>query len=346
MSDFIGYQLNGEEAKNLDPFGAIFNIIGSLFGYVLWFFYSIFNNYGIAIILFTIVVKLVLFPMSIKQQKSMATTARLSKKQQDIRQKYANDPTKMNEELQKLYEKEGGMQSSGCISMFIPLLILMGVYYAVVSPLTNTLHMNSDVVTNALNNLTVMPGIGTQFTTIYGQLEIVNIATQSGGELFLSQFFGPEEIVNIANYAQSFNFLGLNLLGKPNDGFSVLWLIPALCLISSLATQLVTMKIQGTLKQQQGCMIAMFLIMPLFSAYIAYTVPAAVGFYWIISTLTSFLQTLILQNFYSANHMIAKQEAQRVELLRLQEKNVAYSYNPRKRINENNSNSKNKKKKK
>lgn len=322
----------------------IFGTIGSLFGYVLWFFYSIFNNYGVAIILFTIVVKLLMFPLSIKQQKSMAANSRLAQKQQEIREKYANDPKKMQDEVQKLYDKEGGMPSMGCITMLVPLIILMGVYYAVVSPLTNTLHMDSTTVTNALNQLTVMPGIGDQFTSIYGQLEIVNIATQQNGQLFLAQYFNPADIVSISDYASSFNFLGLNLLGKPSDGLSVLIIIPILCFVTSFVSQIVTMFIQGTLKQQKGCMMIMFLMMPLFSAYIAYSVPAAVGFYWVISTITGFIQTLVLQNFYSAKHMIAKQEAQRVVLLREQEKNVVYSYNPRKRIDNNTNNIKKKKK--
>lgn len=321
----------------------LFNGIGSLFGYVLWFFYVIFKNYGVALILFTIAVKVLMFPLSIRQQKSMAKSAKMSQKQQEIRNKYANDQRKMNEELQKLYEKEGGMQTGGCMTMFIPLLILMGVYYSVVSPLSNTLHMSGDVVTNALNNLTVMPGIGTQFTTIYGQIEIVNIATQANGEIFLSQFFNSADVTAIVDYANSFNFIGLDLLGKPSDGFSILWLIPALCFVTSLASQMFTMKLQGSLNQQKGCMGAMLITMPLFSAYIAYTVPAAVGFYWIISTITSFGQTVLLQKFYSVNHMVAKQEAQRVELLRQQEANIEYSYNPRKRVIEDN-NSKKKKK--
>ena len=84
----------------------IFDAIGSLFGYVLWLFYSIFNNYGLAIICFTIVVKLVLFPMSIHQQKSMAKNAAMSQKQQEIKKKYAGDQKKINEEMQKLYDKE------------------------------------------------------------------------------------------------------------------------------------------------------------------------------------------------------------------------------------------------
>ena len=238
-----------------------------------------------------------MFPLSIKQQKSMAANSRMAQKQQEIRQRYANDQKKMNEEIQKLYEKEGGMPSMGCVTMFVPLIILMGVYYAVVSPLTNTLHMDSTTVTNALNQLTVMPGIGNQFTSIYGQLEIVNIATQENGQLFLTQYFNPTDVVSISDYASSFNFLGLNLLGKPSDGMSVLIIIPILCFVTSFVSQIVTMLIQGTLKQQQGCMLVMFLMLPLFSAYIAYTVPAAVGFYWVISTITGFVQTLVLQKF-------------------------------------------------
>ena len=331
----------------------LFGTIGSLFGYVLWFFYNIFQNYGIALVFFTIVVKLLLFPLLIHQQKSMAKNARMSKKQQEIRQKYAGDTKKANEEIQKLYEKEGGMQSMGCVSMFLPLVLLMGVYYAIASPLTNTLHMNKEVVTNALNNLTVMPGIGNQFTTIYGQLEIVNISKQATGNLFLSEFFNGSEIADITAYGKSFNFLGIDLLGKPSDGFSILWLVPALCMVTSMGSQFITMKIQGNLQQQKGCMWGMLLFAPLFSAYISFSVPAAVGSYWIISTITSFFQTMILQNFYSVDHLTAKQEAQRVELLRMEEENVVYSYNPRKRVSEpmnkpktnNNQNVKKKKKK-
>lgn len=106
-------------------------------------------------------------------------------------------------------------------------------------------------------------------------------------------------------------------------------IIPILCLVTSILAQYFTMKLQGTAQMQQGCMKYMLLLMPLVSAYIAYTVPAAVGFYWIVSTVLGFLQTVILQNFYSANIMGAKAEAQRVALLELEEAKVKYSYNPK-----------------
>lgn len=308
----------------------IFNLIGSLFGYVLWAAFWLVNNYGVAIILFTIFIKVILFPLSIKQQKSMAVNARMSAKQAEIRKKYANDKQKMNEEINNLYAKEGASPMNGCFTMMIPMLLLLGVYYAVINPLTNTLHIAKDTVTSALNNLTTLPGIGTSFTSAYGQIDIIKIAQNSDGLNYLSASFqNPDDLKNIVDYSNSFNFLGLNLLGKPSDGFTILLIIPVLCFLTSFLSQFITMKIQGTMSQQQGCMKYMMVIMPLFSAWISYSVPAAVGFYWVISTILSFAQTIALQKFYSVNHMTAKQEAQRVALLELNEAKVQYSYNPR-----------------
>ena len=131
------------------------------------------------------------------------------------------------------------------------------------------------------------------------------------------------------------------MLGRPSEGglnpfTNILILIPVLCLVSSLVTQLITMRFQqkNTGQKQAGCMKFAFLIMPLFSVYISYSVPAAVGYYWIISTLLGLAQTLLLQKFYNVDIMNAKSEAQRVSLLQLNEKNVKYEYNPRVRNSE------------
>ena len=86
---------------------AIFNFFGSILGYLLWFLYTIFRNYGVAIILFTIILKLALFPTSLKQQRSMASQSKLQEKQKELQKKYANNKQKYNDELMKLYEKEG-----------------------------------------------------------------------------------------------------------------------------------------------------------------------------------------------------------------------------------------------
>ncbi len=326
----------------------VFGFIGSLFGYVLWFFFEIFKNYGVAIILFTIVLKIIMFPTSIIQQKSMAKNAKLSAKQKELQKKYANDKQKLNEEVNKLYQKEGVNPLGGCLPSIVPMILLFGVYYSVIMPLSNTMHLDATSVDNAVAYLNTIPGLGSSFggNNIYGQIDIINIAQTSEGVAYLSQFFTDADIAKIQEFGQGFNFLGLNLLGKPADGFSNLWLVPALCLITSVGSQLYTMKFQGTMQNQQGCMKYMLLGMPLISAFIAYQVPAAVGLYWIASTVIGFGQSVLLQKFFNANIMGAKEEAARVALLEIEEKNVEYSYNPKFESNTNNNNKSNKKKKK
>ena len=124
----------------------IFGFLGYFLGYLLWALFYVFQNFGIAIIVFTIVIKLVLFPFSVKQQKSMAGTARLSKKQKELQEKYGNNRQLLQEEMNKLYEKEGVKPMGGCLTMIVPMLVLFGVFYAVAYPLTNTLHINADSV--------------------------------------------------------------------------------------------------------------------------------------------------------------------------------------------------------
>ena len=98
----------------------IFSFFGSILGYLLWFLYNIFHNYGVAIIFFTIIVKLVLFPFSIKSQRSMASQTKLSAKQKELQAKYGNNKQKYNEELMKLYEKEGVNPSSSSATSSVP----------------------------------------------------------------------------------------------------------------------------------------------------------------------------------------------------------------------------------
>ena len=117
----------------------IFSFLGSLFGYVLWPIFYLVQNYGIAIIIFAILAKIVLFPFSIKQQKSMANNQRLQKKQREIQEKYKNNKQKANEEMQKLYAKEGVSPSSGCLTSIVPMLVMLGIFYSISSPLSNTL---------------------------------------------------------------------------------------------------------------------------------------------------------------------------------------------------------------
>lgn len=306
----------------------VFNFIGSIFGYILWAVFWVFQNFGIAIIVFTLIFRIILFPSSIKQQKSMAANASLQAKQKEIREKYANNKQKQNEEIQKLYDKEGVSPMSGCATSLFPMIIMLGIYYAVVRPLSNVLHLSAE----AINQINMIPGVYMTQNNIYSEMNVLKLFTNPDSINTLIQHGLPQtEIQNIHNLAGGFNFLGLDLLSIPQTkGFgSLIIIIPILCLVTSLGSQILTMRMQGSPMQgQQGCMRYMFLLLPLITVYISYIVPGAVGFYWVWSTIFGFVQTLLINKFYSAAHMKAKSEAEHVALLELKEAKVPYDYQP------------------
>lgn len=299
----------------------IFDFIGNIFGYILWFFYTIVKNYGIALILFTIVTKGLVFPFSIRQQKSMAVNARMATKQKELQKKYGSDKQKYNEELQKLYAKEGVNPASGCLTSIFPMLIMLGIYYSVINPLQNTMHIATDAVTKAGELLKTIPGVGSMFSS-YSQIEIVKHFGDLKGQLTM---FNAGDLANIDFYSKGFHFLGLDLLKTPAESpfGAMLWLIPVLCFVSSVLVQYLTTKLNGNpMADQQGCMKWAMYLMPLMSVWFAYTMPAAVGFYWIISTVLGYAQTVVLYQYYNINEMSAKQEAQRIALREIEEAKV------------------------
>ena len=152
---------------------AIFNLLGSVFGYVLWAAFYLVNNFGVAIILFTLLFKVLLFPSSLKQQKQMAANSRLQAKQKELKEKYGNDKQKYNEEVQKLYERENTSPFSGCLTSLFPMFVMLGIYYAVVRPLTNTLHIAQDKIDALLGFVNQIPGISINSNALYSQIDVV-----------------------------------------------------------------------------------------------------------------------------------------------------------------------------
>ncbi len=298
----------------------IFNIFGSLFGYVLWAAYYFVNNFGIAIIIFTLIFKIVLFPSSVKQQKSMAANSKLQAKQRALQEKYGNDKQRYNEELQKLYEKENIKPFGGCLTSLLPMFVMLGIYYAVVRPLSNVLHIASEKVAQLSEYVNSIPGVSLNSGSLYSEIELLRIfdkiSTQSG----VTEILTGDEIEKIKLLTGGFNFLGLDLLSTPKFVGGIILIIPILCLVTSVGSQVFTMFMKGNpMSQQQGCMKYMFIALPVLTAWIAYTVPSAVGFYWICSTVFGFIQTLIMNKFYSPDIMNAKTEAEHIARLELEE---------------------------
>ena len=306
----------------------VFNFIGSIFGYILWAVFWVVQNFGIAIIVFTLIFRAILFPSSIKQQKSMAKNASLQAKQREIREKYANNKQKANEEIQKLYAKEGVSPTAGCTSSLFPMFIMLGIYYSVVRPLSNVIHLSSDT----LKQVNMIPGVCVSENNLYSEIGALRAFSNPDNiNLFKGLGFASGDLSKIHSLSKGCNFLGLDMLSIPEvEGFmSVFIIIPALVLITSLGSQILTMRMQGNAMQgQQGCMKYVLYLLPLITVYISYRVPVAVGFYWIWSTIFGFIQSVILNKKFSAGHLNALSEAQHIALMEIKEAKVPYDYQP------------------
>ena len=161
----------------------------------------------------------------------------------------------------------------------------------------------------------------------YGQINFMSVYSELKNNAdFISQTgLTAVDISKLDSFANGFKMFGLNLLEMPsNYGYtSVFILFPIVCFITSFGTSFISMKMNGeSLKGQQGCMNMMFLMMPLMSAWIAYSVPAAIALYWIYSNIIGLITTVIIHKFYNAQAMTALDEARRIAMLEEEELSV------------------------
>jgi YidC/Oxa1 family membrane protein insertase len=267
----------------------------------------------------------------------MTGSARMAKKQKELREKYGNNREKLQEEMNKLYEKEGVKPMGGCLTTIIPMIVLLGIFYAVAYPLTNTLHLDGSKVNEALSYVNAIPGyVHNVGNATYQEVSLLRVFPQIQNTEFIQGIFSGDEISRILEFAGSFNIFGsVDLLTVPSNlGFwSPYLLFPVLCFVSNVGSSWVMQRVNraNQAMQQQGCMKAMIYILPLFSAYIAFSVPAAVSFYWIISAIISLGQSIVLNKVFSPAKMTANSEARHAALMFENEAKVPYVYAPKKR---------------
>ncbi len=298
----------------------IFNGFGSILGYILYFLFMIVQNYGVAILIFTILLRAAMFPLNIKQQKTQAKMAHLQAQQKILQERYKNNREKYQEEVQKLYDREGARPGGGCLTALIPFPIMLGLYYAIISPLSNMLHLSQMTIQSATMTLNQIPGISATFSSRFTELEIVKNFDVL--KPYLDNVWTADQIADVDRFAHSFNFLGLDLLQTPLGGAWYMWIIPVLCLVLSVGTQVYQMFTNDAMKSQQGCMKVTMLLLPLLTAYLALTMPGAIGMYWVISNAATFVQIFVSNKFFSKEHMLANQEARRVARRVQEEKKV------------------------
>ena len=281
-------------------------ILGYPLGLIMRLLYNVLHSYGWSLIIFTLLVKLVMVPLSIKQQKSSAKMAAIQPQLQEIQKMYAKNQQKMNEELQKLYQREHYNPAGGCLPMLITFLVLFGLIDVIYKPMTHVLGMSSELIAQAQS---IMEGLGVAFSHYSPQTSII-ASVQENPQAYAA--LGQEIVSKIQAF--DLNFLGINLGATPSFGFNILILIPILSGATAFLSSWMAMRNNPTAMEGPGAgtMKAMMLISPLMSLWIAFQVPAGVGIYWIVSNVLMFVQTMILNKFYNPKEMAekAKQEAE------------------------------------
>lgn len=292
---------------------AIFKPLYWLFGKCMEFLLTVLNNqYFIALIIFTMVTRLLLLPLNVKQQKSMAKTTRLQPKIQKINKKYPDprDRDKLNREMQDLYAREGhNPMQMGCGPMLFQMVFLMGVIGIIYYPIQYVLgasgfnSASQDIYEVVLPLYQQLTG-NADAKISYFQLNILENFDAYKAALMESfpKIFTPDMCASIENYREGMKLFGLDMTAVPHWKDGIIVIIPILCLVTSLASSVVSTIIQKknnpASSQQNTQMMLMMLMMPFFSFYISFKVTAAVGFYWIISNLVAILQQLYIFKFH------------------------------------------------
>lgn len=290
----------------------IMKIFGWPLGFVMLGCYMITgNNYALAIVLFTLVTKLALLPLSIKQQKEQAKMNLFQPKLANIQKKYGNNREKYNQEVQKLYDEEGYNPMSGCLPSLIQFPILFGVIDVVYKPIYHILRVSNTVI-NEMIEAASAAGHEIASSSYYSQIELMK-AVKATPEAFSA--FDGDIVSKIQNF--NMNLFGLDLSVVPQfsltyeGSFNWYILIPIICGVFQLVQSIFSMRMNGTQEQSGGGMMkGMMYLMPLFSAYICFIVPAGVGFYWSVSAILALLQTVFLHIFYNPKKMAAQIQAE------------------------------------
>ena len=294
----------------------MFQFFANIFGYLLQFLYGLVNNYGLAIILFTITVKLILLPLSIKQQKTMKKSSELQEKMKTIQFKFKNDPEKMNQEMMNLYKAENMNPFSGCLSAIVQMLLILSVFYLVRSPLTFMQKVPQDNINTYIQQL---KDEGKEVSDIYKEIDLIREYN------FLKEKNPDDGEVEKLNLQM--NFLGLDLSKIPQQNMKdyTVYIIPVLYILSSTISIRMT-----TAKQKQQSMTEetkidgktgealkaeedvtdmdtmaqtnkmMSWMMPIMSISIAFVAPLGLALYWLINNVLMIVERVILEKVLKA----------------------------------------------
>lgn len=268
----------------------MFDFFANIFGYVLNFIYNFVGNYGLALIIFTVLLKLAMLPMSIKQQKTLKKNTKIQAEVKVLQDKYANDPVRLNQEMMDLYKSENMSPFSGCLGSILQLIIILSIFFLVSRPLTFMLHVDSEVVDGYVKEIQEQRNEKASYQEIA-------VIREKGAE---------DERVRI-----NMNFLGLDLSQVPSQNYSdwKVFIIPVLYVITSIASMKLTTSMQNANKdkeekpadkgdEEEDTMAemnkTMNYMMPFMSVSIALIAPLGLALYWFVNNLIMIVERLVI----------------------------------------------------
>ena len=276
--------------------------ISNLFGYILNFIYKFVQNYGVSIILFSILLKLILLPLSIKQQKTMKKTAKIQVKVKELQEKYKNDQMKMNQEMMYLYKKENMSPFSGCLTSIIQIVLLFAMFGLVRNPLTYMKKIDTTTIENYKNEIRQEVGENS-ISTNYPEISIVKYVNENKEK-------------NDAAYI-NMNFLGLDLSSVPQENIKdpKVYIIPILYVLTSMISMKISTnttqknnkdkkilekenkevkKEQEELDMAEQMTKNMSWFMPIMAVSISIIAPLGLALYWLVNNILMICERLIL----------------------------------------------------
>ena len=311
-------------------------IILKPFAWLLLTFYNIFNSYGLALILFAIVIKLILFPVSLKSKKSMIQMNLLSGKMQQLQKQYGKDRERYNLEVQKLYEREKVNPMGGCLWSLIPMIVLIALYGIIREPITYFMNLSMDQIKEVAQLLNWDTVAVTQGWVTQAMMDKAGGVFENGAykQLYLLSLINDSNLASLQAalgeagsglFVMNFQFLGLDLSLIPTWKFWTgglkwssigLFLLPLvstgvsfLSMKVSMATNKMNTKTQNAQMDQTNKI--MMWMMPLMSLWIGFTVPAGLSVYWVAQYFVTMAQEVIcgrmLKKDYEAARLAAEE---------------------------------------
>jgi len=276
-------------------------LIATPLGWLMRWIYNLVGNYGVTLILFTLVTKIILMPLSVKQKKSMIRMNAFQPVIQNIQKKYANDPQKQQEELTRLQQEHNFSMTSGCLPMVIQMPILFGLIDVIYKPLRHIVGVNKALIADTLTPMAEkMLGTLSRYSPQTDIIKAIKQAPEAFAEVLDSATIATVQAMDLT-------FLGMDLSATPSlKVFNSLLLIPVLSVTFMMLQQYLMQKLNGQqINGQTGMMLGMTTLM---FGYFSFMMPAGVSIYWIFSSIFGVLQELILRIFFDP-----EKEKQKIE---------------------------------